>query len=435
MKRRLLYKLTEWKVHPLRMPLILRGARQVGKSWLVDEFGKQFKSFIKINFDKQEKAKTIFEGDINIANILEKLSLYAGEAIIPGETLLFFDEAQECENCLKALRYFKEECKELHVIAAGSLIDFALEKIGVPVGRVQFMYLYPMSFAEFLTANDREDLNQYIHLKKSDPLFHEMINDFLKTYLWLGGMPAVISAWLQYKNATVCQELQDDIILSYRQDFEKYARKKQIDHVEKVFESIPVQIGRKFKFTAVDNDLKVPPIKLALSLLVKAGIAHPCYHSSGQTHILGAEKDSKKFKVFFVDVGLLQRMLGLDLKDWVTQPLDLKLLGGIAEQLVAQEFIAYSKSNAPAELYYWHREEKNSNAEVDFLFVRKGRIVPVEVKSGMKGGMKSLKSFLDSHPNSPRGLKISNNVYSSQHSLEEIPLYGIDAWLNDDTPS
>lgn len=430
MKRNLLDKLTAWKTHPLRMPIILRGARQVGKSWLVDEFGKQFKSYIKINFDKQENAKSIFEGDIHIPTILERLSFYAGLPVVPGETLLFFDEAQECENCLKALRYFKEECAELHVIAAGSLLDFTLDKIGVPVGRVQFMYLYPMSFSEFLIANGREDLNQYIHLQKSDPLIHNIINDFLKTYFWLGGMPAVVSAWVTYKKAIECQELQDSIILSYRQDFEKYARKNQIENVEKVFESIPVQIGHKFKYTAVDNELKIPPIKLALSLLIKAGIAHPCYHSSGQIHILGAEKDYKKFKIFFVDIGLLQKMLGLDLKDWVTQAFELKLLGGLAEQFVAQEYMAYSKSNAPAELYYWHREEKSSNAEVDFLFPKKGKIIPVEVKSGIKGGMKSLKSFLDTHPNSTRGLKISNNVYSMQPSLEEIPLYGIDQWVN-----
>ena len=429
MQRQLLHKLLDWKTNPLRMPLILRGARQVGKSWLVDEFGKQFKSFVKINFDKQEKVKHLFEGDLHIQTLLEKLSLYTGERIIPGETLLFFDEAQECENCLKALRYFKEECAALHVIAAGSLIDFTLEKIGVPVGRVQFMYLYPMSFAEFLIAHGRDDLNQHIYLQQSDPLIHAMINEFLKNYLWLGGMPAVVSAWLHYKNATQCQELQDAIILSYKQDFEKYARKNQIDNIAKVFESIPLQLGRKFKFTHVDHELKTPPIKQALLLLIKAGVAHPCYHASGQTQLLGAEKDTKKFKVFFSDVGLAQRMLGLDLKQWVVEPLTLKWLGSIAEQLVAQEFISYSRSNAPADLYYWHREEKKSNAEVDFLFVKNGLVIPVEVKAGVKGGMKSLSLFLDSHPQSPYGLKIANNGCASQTLLEEIPLYGIDAWL------
>ncbi len=429
MKRTLLNELIDWKTQPLRMPLIIRGARQVGKSWLIDEFSKQFKSYVKINFDKQEKAKTIFAGDINIPTILERLSLYAGQTIIPGETLLFFDEAQECENCLKALRYFKEECTELHVIAAGSLIDFTLEKIGVPVGRVQFLYLYPLSFTEFLIANNRRDLVTYIDSQKSDLLIHETINDFLKTYLWLGGMPAVVAAWLQYKNAVECQKLQEAIILSYKQDFEKYAKKNQITNVEKVFESIPLQLGCKFKFTNVDEGLKALPVKQALLLLIKAGIAHPCHHSSGQTILLAAEKDNKKFKIFFIDVGLAQKMLGLNLKDWVTQALDLKILGSIAEQLVAQEYIAYSKSSAPSELYYWHREEKSSNAEVDFLFTKRGKVFPVEVKAGIKGGMKSLNSFLNTHPNSPFGLKISNNVYSVQPSFEEIALYGIAAWF------
>lgn len=433
MKRKLLDILTVWKADPLRMPIILRGARQVGKSWLIAEFAKQFDSFVNINFDKQKKAKTIFEGDIDISTILEKLSLYAQKPIIPGKTLVFFDEAQECENSLVALRYFKEECPKLHVIAAGSLIDFSLQRIGVPVGRVQFLYLYPLSFSEFLMANDRNDLCEYIYTQKAYPEIHGIINEYLKTYLWLGGMPAVVDIWIKHKNANKCQNLQESIILSYRQDFEKYARKNQIEHVEKVFESIIVQLGNKFKYTNVDIDIKTAPIKQALFLLIKAGIAYPCYHTSGQSHLLGAEKDIKKFKIFFVDIGLAQKMLGLSLKDWVTEPLELEILGSIAEQLVAQEFVAYSKSNGLAELYYWHREDKKSNAEVDFLIVKNTKVIPVEVKSGIKGGMKSVKSFLDSHPKSQLALKISNNIPGKQDSLEEIPLYGIEGWLKSET--
>lgn len=429
MKRKLLDTLTAWRTDPLKMPIILRGARQVGKSWLIEEFGKQFESFINLNFEKQKKAKTIFDADIDIPTIIEKLSLYARQSIIPGKTLLFFDEAQECENCLVALRYFKEECPELHVIAAGSLIDFSLEKIGIPVGRVQFLYLYPLSFSEFLIANNRDDLCEYIYTQKSYPEIHEIINDYLKTYLWLGGMPAVVDIWIKHKDAIKCQARQESIVLSYKQDFEKYARKNQIEHVVKVFESIIVQLGAKFKYTNVDDNIKAAPIKEALFLLIKAGIAHPCYHSSGQSKLLGAEKDTKKFKIFFVDIGLAQKMLGLNLKNWVTEPLELEILGGLAEQLVAQEFVAYSKNTGAAELYYWHRENKGSNAEVDFLFLKSGQVIPIEVKSGRKGGMKSLKSFLETHPHSNMALKISNNVPSKHGFLEEIPLYGIEGWV------
>jgi len=429
MKRDLLQKLIVWKTHPLRKPLILRGARQVGKSWVIKRFSQYFPSYVEINFEKEEETKSLFDGKLDVQQLLERLSLYAKKKIVPGETLIFFDEVQECERCLRALRYFKEECPELHVIAAGSLIDFTLEKIGMPVGRVQFLYLFPMSFGEFLIACDREDLRNHILLQQFDPLIHPIILELFKNYLWLGGMPAVVDSWVRFRNPVLCQEVQTEIILAYRQDFEKYARTNQIEHVSKVFNAIPSLIGTKFKFSNVDIDLKAALLKEALSLLGKAGIAYPCFHSSGHSLPLGAEVDSKKFKVFFLDIGLAQRMLGLDLREWVLKPVKLKLLGSLAEQLVAQEYIAYSESNTPPELYYWHREEKSSNAEVDFLFPKKGMIIPIEVKSGPQGGMKSLKLFLESHPKSSFGLKIADNIYAKQTLFEEVPLYGIEGWI------
>lgn len=429
MKRDLLQKLIEWKTHPFRVPIILRGARQVGKSWLIQEFSKTFESFVEINFDKEEKAKILFEGDIDIPTLVEKLSLFAEKPIIPGKTLLFFDEAQECPNSIKALRYFKEEFNELHVIAAGSLLDFLLENIGVPVGRVQFMYLYPLSFGEFLTASNREDLRQYIATKPVDPVIHEKILEYLKTYMWLGGLPQIVNAWISSRDIQFCQQMQDRIILAYQQDFHKYAKENLIEFVDKVFDSIPHQLGQKFKYSNVDQDIPVYPLKKALKLLIKAGIAHVCYHTSGQAIPLGATKNEKKFKIFFVDIGLAQRLLGLDLKEWVTTPFELKYLGSMAEQLVAQEFIAYTSHSAPPQLYYWHRESKNSNAEVDFLFVRKSQIIPIEVKSGVKGGMKSLKVFLDTHPKSTFGLKVSEGLASKQEHITEIAFYNLEGWL------
>ncbi len=429
MFRDLLAKLTVWKTHPLRMPLILRGARQVGKSWLVKEFGKSFEHFVEINFEKNPEAKVFFERNLNIETLLEKLSMYSGKKIVSGKTLLFFDEVQESEGCLTALRYFKEEHPDLHVIAAGSLIDFILEKIGMPVGRVQFLYLYPMSFGEFLSASNRSDLRTYILSGQADPTIHSLINQQLKQYMWLGGMPAVVETWLEYQDPSLCQEIQDRIIYTYQQDFHKYAKHNKIEHVTKVFESIPIQLGRKFKFNHIDQDLRGVPLKEALWLLIKAGIAYPCFHTSGHQWPMGAAKDDKKFKIFFFDVGLAQRMLGLDLSDWVTQPFDLKYLGSMAEQLVAQEFIAYSNSAKQAELYYWHRESSQSNAEVDFLFVKKGLIIPVEVKSSTQGGMKSLKVYKEIHPKCVLALKISEGLHPNQTFIEEIPLYGLEAWL------
>jgi hypothetical protein len=245
-------------------------------------------------------------------------------------------------------------------------------------------------------------------------------------------MPAVINAWLTYKDASLCQELQDRIIYSYQQDFYKYARKHQVDYMIQVFNAIPMNIGKKFKMSRVDNTVKAGALKQALLLLVKAGIAYQCFHSAGHSTLLGAEQEDSKFKVFFFDIGLMQRMLGLDLKQWSINAMTLPALGGITEQLIAQEAIAYAHSTAPHPLFYWHREAKSSNAEVDFLFLKKGQVYPVEIKSNMQGGMRSLHRFLETHPQPLTGLKISDFGYAQQAHLEEIPLYGLEGWLKDE---
>lgn len=431
MKRDLSSELFRWKTNPFRVPLVIRGARQVGKSWIVKEFAKSFTNFVEINFEADKTAVSFFEGDLHIPDILTKLSLYKKEKIIPGETLLFFDEIQICPNCIQALRFFKEKRPDLHVIASGSLLDFILEQIGMPVGRVQYLYLYPLSFGEFLTATGNDDLRHaLLENLELDRAFHPSLLDHLKNYLWLGGMPAVIDAWIQQKDAQLCQEIQDRIIIAYRDDFPKYAKKNQIEHINTLFEFIPANLGNKFKFSRVDTSLSAYTLKRALSLLIKAGIAHICNHSSGHKYPLGSEKNDNKFKIFFLDVGLAYRMLGLNLSEWIANPISTKTLGGIAEQFVAQEFIAYGDKNKPSSLFYWHREARSSNAEVDFLCVKDSHIIPVEVKSGSQGGMKSLHLFLENHPKSPYGLKISENYFAKQASLIEIPLYAIEAWLH-----
>jgi predicted AAA+ superfamily ATPase len=431
MKRDLSNDLIAWKTSPLRKPILLRGARQVGKSWLVRELGKSFDFFVEINFERDQKTSRLFDADLHVTAILEKLSLYCGQKIVTGKTLLFLDEIQECENALRALRYFKEDCPELHVIAAGSLIDFALEKLGIPVGRVQFFYLHPLSFGEFLTNSNREDLRQHIHAKKADPIFHETLLELLKTYMLLGGMPAVVDSWLNHKDISLCQMLQDEIITSYKQDFNKYARRHQLEHVTKIFESIPQHLGNKFKFSNIDEDIRAYPLKQAMLLLEKAGIALLCFHTSGQAQPLGAGKDEKKFKVFFFDIGLAQKLLGLNLSEWAVTPIKVSNVGALAEQLVAQEFVAYTSHHSPPELFYWHRENRGSNAEVDFLFLKNNMIIPVEVKSGIKGGLKSMKVFLAAHKNSKFGLKISEGNFNMTPEMEEIPLYGVEAWISD----
>lgn len=431
MKRDLLKQLLSWKTDPLRMPLIIRGARQVGKSWLVREFGKTFENFIELNFDEDENTKAFFESQLSLQDILDRIQFYTGKKIENGKTLLFLDEIQECPRALKMLRYFKEKIPELHVIVAGSLLDFLLDKEGLPVGRVQFLFLYPLSFGEFLDASGRSDLREYIHSTIKDPSIHSLLLELLKIYMWLGGLPAVVHAWITYRDAEKCQALQDSIMIAYNQDFHKYARKNQIPSVEKVFLSIPQQLGNKFKYKHVDHETKSNTIKNALELLIKAGIAYPSYHTGGQGIPLGANKDEKKYKVFFFDMGLAQRILGLRLRDWVIMPVDVQHMGSIAEQFVAQEYIAYSPPTKPSELFYWQREEQGSNAEIDFLWVKNNMIIPVEVKSGVKGGMKSMLAFLNSHPHSTMGLKISQKMPSLHGNIQEICLYEIEAWLKE----
>jgi len=429
MKRDRLNDLRKWRHDRHRKPLILRGCRQVGKTWLVGEFAKEFDSYVVINFEKDKLVHQYFSADLHINTLLEKLSIQARTKIVPGKTLLFFDEIQTCEGAIQSLRYFKEELPELHIIAAGSLLDFALNKLGIPVGRVQFMQLYPLSFAEYLTVLGFQENRDYLLEGKNDPVIHQQLLDHLKNYMWLGGMPAVVDAWNSDRDPVVCQQIQDEIIESYQIDFYKYAKQYDIPHVTKVFERIPAMLGKKFIYSRVDNENRTEVIKNALLLLEVAGIAKRCFHTSAQLPPLGADYNDKKFKVFYFDIGIAQRLLGLDVKQWLLNPLQLSYQGEIAEQFVAQEIIAYSNFHKSCKLYYWHREAKNSNAEVDFVVMKEGEVVPVEVKSSKKGSMKSLQMFLQSHLNSTYGLKISEGSFSKQHNLVEIPLYALESYF------
>ncbi len=429
-KRDRLKDLETWRIDPHRKPLLIRGCRQVGKSWLIREFGKQFNIFVEINFEKNKLIHQYFSGDLNVDVILEKLSIYTHTKIEAGKTLLFFDEIQACDGALQSLRYFKEDKPEIHIIAAGSLLDFALNKLGIAVGRIQFMQLYPLSFGEYLTVLELQNLREFLFKQENDPVISHQLIEHLKNYMWLGGMPAVIDAWRLDRNPVICQKIQDEIIESYQIDFHKYAKQHEIPYVTKVFETIPLNIGKKFVYSHVDEHTRVDVIKNALKLLEMAGIAIFCHHSSAQQPPLGAMQNDKKFKVFYFDIGIAQRLLGLDIKQWLVKPLRLSNQGEITEQFVAQELLAYASFHKQTKLYYWHREAKSSNAEVDFILLKNGEIIPIEVKSAQRGGMKSLHLFLESHPNSKYGLKISTGPFSQHGKLIEIPLYALESWLS-----
>lgn len=254
MRRDHLNFLKRWRNDPIRVPLMIRGARQVGKSWLVNLFGKEFDHFISINFEKDKRVHTLFPDHIDISKTLENLQAYTRIPSIPGKTLLFLDEIQECPDAIRYLRYFKEELPELHVIAAGSLLEFTLEKVGVAVGRIDYLFLYPLSFMEFLTALDRQDLREAISKKNVDPASHEQLLEHLKTYMWLGGMPAVVDTWLQHKDFALCQRVQDRIIGNYEDDFQKcgFTEHKQIHSKDALQRSVSLQL-----FIKTQSDLQI----------------------------------------------------------------------------------------------------------------------------------------------------------------------------------
>ena len=430
MHRDLYHYLVQWKDDQMRKPLLIQGARQVGKSWLVQEFGRTFENYIELNLEQMPSYSKIFEGDLDANTLVNNIALYTQQKIVPSKTLLFIDEIQYCPRAITALRYFYECIPELHVIAAGSLVKFAINKVGVPVGRISFAYLHPLSFGEFLDALGHHHWREHIQGNPQTDTLHTQLLDLAKLYMWLGGMPAVVNAWLNTQDPNQCLVTQDQIITAYKQDFLKYADNHLIDKVDSVFTSIPRQLGNKFKYVNVDTEVRSSVLKEALYLLSQADIAHICYHTSAQGFPLAGGSNLKRFKVFFFDTGLAQRLLGLDLTEWMQQPINVTTLGSIAEQFVAQELVAYQNYNQKAELFYWHRENKNSNAEVDFVIKHQQHIVPVEVKSGKGGRYQSLNVFLSSHHEmSPYGVIISEKPANISENMHWIPLYQIEGLL------
>ncbi len=401
-KRIIDFHLEKWKNDPFRKPLLLRGARQVGKTYAVRKLGEQFSSFVEVNFERLERAISLFEGDLIPEKIILALSLLLKTSIIPGETLLFFDEVQEAPRAILALRYFYEEMPNLHVIAAGSLLEFAIAKVGVPVGRIAMLYMYPLSFLEYLVATGNSLIGQEIlHHSVGVPMeevIHKKILDLLGEYLSIGGMPEAIARWIQTHHPASALDVLQQIAATYRQDFEKYARKAQIKHLEQLFRQIPPLVGKKFSYKEIHGEYRKRELAPALELLERANIIHIIRHSSGQGIPIGAETDFDTFKVIYLDIGLCQAILGSDISIWFLQPLEgFENRGEIAEGFIGQELICYANPHYKAEIYFWKRKEKNSSAEVDYLIQRNEHILPIEVKSGHGSTLRSLHLFKEYH--------------------------------------
>jgi predicted AAA+ superfamily ATPase len=430
MKRLLFYDLLDWRNSPIRLPLLLRGARQVGKTHVVRQLGKKFTHFVELNFEKKPVLAKIFEYDLDPLRIIRELSLALETTIIPGKTLLFFDEVQAAPRAILALRYFHEEIPALHVIAAGSLVDFAIDKVGVPVGRVSFLYLYPLSFIEYLYARSCQKLA--IEIIKHNPsqtlpeIIHTKALRLLGEYTAIGGMPKAVEQWVTTQNIQLCTHTLQNIKNAYEQDFAKYAKKNEIKYIELLFRRIPGLICQPFKYTHLSTDYRKRELEPALHLLEKAGILHQVTYSAGNGLPLGAEADLSKFKLIIFDIGLCQTILGLDRKDWFIDP-DLAFInkGKITENFVGQELLAYANPANKQNLYYWRREIHGSNAEIDYLISSNNRIISIEVKSGHGAGLQSMRSFLRSHSSSPYGIRFSTHNYSIFQDVHSYPLYAV----------
>lgn len=394
--------LIKWKEDDDHKPLLLRGARQVGKSSAVRHLGKSFKYFAEVNFEKKKAAKVFFQGDIDAHVIASKLANYINVPIVAGDTLLFLDEIQECPEAIMALRFFREDYPELHVVAAGSLLEFTLEELPTfGVGRIRSLFMYPMTFDEFLVATGKLGLLDARNKANSNvPLeepFHESLVDLFRTYLLVGGMPEAVAAWVQNGDFLRCYRIHQDIVLTYEDDFNKYKQKVNPKLLRITMRSVCHQIGSVIKYSAVSCDYRSQQIKGALDMLTLAGIIVPVNAASANGLPLDAEVNEKRTKYLFLDSGLLLSILQLDgasSKHLVEQimtgnPQDLVNKGNITEMVAGLEMIRYQEPIQRQKMYFWEKTGK-SIAEVDYLLPVRTKVMPIEVKSGTQGGMKSL---------------------------------------------
>jgi hypothetical protein len=425
LKRLVQDQLRRWKVADRRKPLIIRGGRQVGKTWSVEEFGRsEFQATVKIDLEKRVDLHPLFQGNLDSKTLLSRLEVAVGRRIAPGETLLFLDEIQACPRALTALRYLYEGIPQLHVVAAGSLLEFALGEISFPVGRVQFLNMYPLTFAEFVLAGGNVPLWETLRGPPAalDEVSHRLLLEQLRTYFFVGGMPEAVSTYLGVSSMLAAFEVQSEILDAYRQDFSKYAPRADRDCLNQVLASCAAAVGEQIKYSRLAQGFSNPTIHKAFDLLCMAEVLHKIPATKTPALPFGSNVNSKRFKASMIDIGLMQRLTHLPVNVELRQE-DLLAIhrGKLAEQFVAQELlVAHNR-----ELYYWAREGRTSSAEIDYLIQRDGRVCPVEVKSGAGGTLRSMHLLLAAHPELPEGIVLYGGPYGwrQESRLRFVPLY------------
>ncbi len=426
MKRIAYSGLLEWKNKKTRKPLLIKGARQVGKTWLMKELGKnEYESVAYINFEKITQLANLFEQDFDIPRILRSIQLVTGIIPKPGETLIIFDEIQSVKRGLLSLKYFFEDAPEYHVIAAGSLLGLSIHKDdSFPVGKVDFLELYPLSYEEYVLAMGKENLLDALHRQEWELIkaFRSNYIELLKQYYFIGGMPEVVKSFIQNNDYNEVREIQNSILESYDNDFSKHPPLDVVPRIKMVWNAIPSQLAkenRKFVYGAVKNGGRAKEFELAIMWLEDAGLIHKINRVSNASLPLGGFVDIGAFKLFIVDIGLLGAKSGLDAKTLIEgNHIFGQYKGALTEQYVLQQLIC----SGGIETYYWSSEQ--GIAEIDFLIQTKGRVIPVEVKAEENLKAKSLKSFRDKfHPD--LSIRTSMSDFRKEETMTNLPLYGI----------
>jgi predicted AAA+ superfamily ATPase len=426
MYRTSLEYLYKWKEKDNRKPLIIRGARQVGKTWLMKEFAnKAYKSHAYINFDNNMQMKQLFLQDLNVDRLIMGLELYTGKKIVQSETLIIFDEVQEVPNALTSLKYFNEDAPSYHIVCAGSLLGIALHPgTSFPVGKVEFMDLYPLSFSEFMLAMGKE---QYAELLESKD--YEMITTFkqeyinlLKQYFFVGGMPEVVAHYAVNKDFQGVREIQRRILDAYEQDFSKHAPNEIVPRIRMLWNSIPAQLAKenkKFIYGLIKEGARAKEYETALLWLTDCGLVHQVNRVNAPNIPLKAYEDLKAFKLFTLDVGLLSCMVGLHQSALLSgNDLFREFKGALTEQYVLQQLKTLDNLN----VYYWTNDR--NRAEIDFLIDSESRVIPVEVKAEVNLQSKSLKTFRDKY-DIEISVRTSMSDYKKEERLINLPLYAI----------
>lgn len=413
--------LIRWKSDEERKPMVVKGARQVGKTWLMKEFGeKYYENYVYLNFDEEEELKSIFEANKNPQRIVELLSLITGKKIVPGETLIIFDEIQECPEALNSLKYFKEKANEYHVLAAGSLLGTLLaQPKSYPVGMVNLLELGPLTFEEYLAATDEGLFAYYESIQKGqqiEEIFHQRLLDACNNYFIIGGMPEAVSSWVKYRDPARISQIQRELIQIYENDFSKHSGKVNSGRILMVFRSIVSQLAKpneKFMYGAVQKGARARDFEEAIEWLVSAGMLNRVYNVSRPEQPLPAWDRQDCFKLYLFDTGLLKHMAGLD-NSAILLKSDYQFKGPLAENFVLQQL----KGKFEVEPRYF----STSDREIDFVLQHGTEIIPVEVKAGEDKSAPSFKKYVAKyHPQ--HAIRVSRRGYRKDGEVTNLPLY------------